>query len=201
MWPEVPEEMSEEAYDLLNKLLSIEPSERLGARGAQEVKVMLDHSDPLNLCSGRVILTCRPIRSSRTSSGTLSCSSPPLSSRRSRTSRTSLISIPVRSDEHYARRHLPAAGQRYVATRRGLTSSPARRGSMDFPLKDRSSDPPEPEPPEMAKSLSKKHFMGFSYKSLPALEALNRLALRRPTMRLRTAKLFSSSFSFFFTCS
>ncbi|CAI5461553.1 unnamed protein product [Closterium sp. Yama58-4] len=37
-WPEVPEEMSYEAMDLIDKLLHPEPSLRLGARGAEEVK-------------------------------------------------------------------------------------------------------------------------------------------------------------------
>ncbi|CAA0836706.1 Probable serine/threonine protein kinase IRE [Striga hermonthica] len=37
-WPKVPEEMSLEAYDLLNKLLSENPVQRLGATGAGEVK-------------------------------------------------------------------------------------------------------------------------------------------------------------------
>lgn len=44
IWPEVPEEMSYEAQDLISKLLTINPEERLGSRkkggggGAQEVK-------------------------------------------------------------------------------------------------------------------------------------------------------------------
>ncbi|KAK6936336.1 Protein kinase domain [Dillenia turbinata] len=37
-WPKVPEEMSYEAYDLINKLLSENPIQRLGATGAGEVK-------------------------------------------------------------------------------------------------------------------------------------------------------------------
>ncbi|CAI5480077.1 unnamed protein product [Closterium sp. Yama58-4] len=37
-WPEVPDEMSYEAMDLIDKLLHPEPSLRLGARGAEEVK-------------------------------------------------------------------------------------------------------------------------------------------------------------------
>nr|GMC98444.1 probable serine/threonine protein kinase IRE [Ipomoea batatas] len=37
-WPKVPEEMSFEAYDLINKLLSESPVKRLGACGAGEVK-------------------------------------------------------------------------------------------------------------------------------------------------------------------
>ncbi|GJP46540.1 hypothetical protein CLOM_g5814, partial [Closterium sp. NIES-68] len=37
-WPEVPEEMSYEAMDLIDRLLHPEPSQRLGARGAEEVK-------------------------------------------------------------------------------------------------------------------------------------------------------------------
>ncbi|XP_019200266.1 PREDICTED: probable serine/threonine protein kinase IRE [Ipomoea nil] len=37
-WPKVPEEMSFEAYDLINKLLSESPVKRLGASGAGEVK-------------------------------------------------------------------------------------------------------------------------------------------------------------------
>ncbi|XP_020257160.1 probable serine/threonine protein kinase IREH1 [Asparagus officinalis] len=37
-WPQVPEEMSYEAYDLIDKLLTEDPNQRLGARGAPEVK-------------------------------------------------------------------------------------------------------------------------------------------------------------------
>ncbi|KAG9452438.1 hypothetical protein H6P81_005342 [Aristolochia fimbriata] len=37
-WPRVPEEISYEAYDLINKLLIENPFHRLGATGAQEVK-------------------------------------------------------------------------------------------------------------------------------------------------------------------
>lgn len=37
-WPRVPEEMSYEAYDLIDKLLTEDPNQRLGARGAPEVK-------------------------------------------------------------------------------------------------------------------------------------------------------------------
>eukprot|EP00268_Persea_americana_P062259 TRINITY_DN7973_c2_g1_i2.p1 TRINITY_DN7973_c2_g1~~TRINITY_DN7973_c2_g1_i2.p1 ORF type:complete len:178 (+),score=30.61 TRINITY_DN7973_c2_g1_i2:162-695(+) len=37
-WPRVPEEMSYEAYDLINKLLIENPVQRLGATGAGEVK-------------------------------------------------------------------------------------------------------------------------------------------------------------------
>ena len=37
-WPAVPEEMSEEAYDLINRLLEPNPSERLGANGVEEIK-------------------------------------------------------------------------------------------------------------------------------------------------------------------
>ncbi|CAH2043869.1 unnamed protein product [Thlaspi arvense] len=37
-WPNVPEEMSYEAYDLINKLLTENPVQRLGATGAGEVK-------------------------------------------------------------------------------------------------------------------------------------------------------------------
>ncbi|XP_076914423.1 putative serine/threonine protein kinase IRE [Bidens hawaiensis] len=37
-WPKVPEEMSYEAYDLINKLLTENPAQRLGATGSQEVK-------------------------------------------------------------------------------------------------------------------------------------------------------------------
>ncbi|KAG6494836.1 hypothetical protein ZIOFF_042598 [Zingiber officinale] len=37
-WPRVPEEMSCEAYDLIDKLLTEDPHQRLGARGASEVK-------------------------------------------------------------------------------------------------------------------------------------------------------------------
>ncbi|KAK6262182.1 hypothetical protein QUC31_007998 [Theobroma cacao] len=37
-WPKVPEEMSYEAYDLIDKLLTENPSERLGSAGAKEVK-------------------------------------------------------------------------------------------------------------------------------------------------------------------
>lgn len=38
-WPKVPEEMSYEAYDLINKLLIENPVQRLGATGAREVKL------------------------------------------------------------------------------------------------------------------------------------------------------------------
>ncbi|KAK7312074.1 hypothetical protein VNO77_35637 [Canavalia gladiata] len=37
-WPKVPEEISYEAYDLMNKLLNENPVQRLGATGATEVK-------------------------------------------------------------------------------------------------------------------------------------------------------------------
>ncbi|EPS71542.1 hypothetical protein M569_03217, partial [Genlisea aurea] len=37
-WPKIPEEMSCEAYDLINKLLTENPCQRLGAVGASEVK-------------------------------------------------------------------------------------------------------------------------------------------------------------------
>ncbi|KAL2539409.1 putative serine/threonine protein kinase IREH1 [Abeliophyllum distichum] len=37
-WPRVPEEMSPEAHDLIDQLLTEDPNERLGARGASEVK-------------------------------------------------------------------------------------------------------------------------------------------------------------------
>ncbi|KAG9159679.1 hypothetical protein Leryth_017417 [Lithospermum erythrorhizon] len=37
-WPKVPEEMSLEAYDLIDKLLSDNPVQRLGATGSGEVK-------------------------------------------------------------------------------------------------------------------------------------------------------------------
>lgn len=37
-WPRVPEEMSYEAQDLIDKLLTEDPNQRLGARGASEVK-------------------------------------------------------------------------------------------------------------------------------------------------------------------
>lgn len=37
-WPKVPEEMSHEAYHLINKLLIENPVQRLGATGAREVK-------------------------------------------------------------------------------------------------------------------------------------------------------------------
>jgi serine/threonine protein kinase len=36
-WPHVPEDMSHEAQDLINKLLTEDPNERLGANGAMEV--------------------------------------------------------------------------------------------------------------------------------------------------------------------
>lgn len=37
-WPDSPEEISEEARDLIDKLLVLQPEARLGARGAREVK-------------------------------------------------------------------------------------------------------------------------------------------------------------------
>ncbi|XP_057748095.1 probable serine/threonine protein kinase IREH1 [Arachis stenosperma] len=37
-WPAVPEEMSPEAQDLIDRLLTEDPNQRLGARGALEVK-------------------------------------------------------------------------------------------------------------------------------------------------------------------
>ncbi|XLU77627.1 hypothetical protein S245_001048 [Arachis hypogaea] len=37
-WPAVPEEMSPEAQDLIDRLLTEDPNQRLGARGAPEVK-------------------------------------------------------------------------------------------------------------------------------------------------------------------
>ncbi|KAJ0778981.1 putative protein kinase AGC-MAST family [Helianthus annuus] len=36
-WPQVPDDMSEEAYDLIDKLLADNPLQRLGATGAGEV--------------------------------------------------------------------------------------------------------------------------------------------------------------------
>ncbi|XP_068658324.1 probable serine/threonine protein kinase IREH1 [Aristolochia californica] len=44
-WPQVPEEMSPEAYDLIDKLLTEDPSQRLGANGASEVKQHLFFKD------------------------------------------------------------------------------------------------------------------------------------------------------------
>ncbi|RYR42473.1 hypothetical protein Ahy_A08g038957 isoform D [Arachis hypogaea] len=35
-WPAVPEEMSPEAQDLIDRLLTEDPNQRLGARGASE---------------------------------------------------------------------------------------------------------------------------------------------------------------------
>ncbi|XP_010271318.1 PREDICTED: probable serine/threonine protein kinase IREH1 isoform X2 [Nelumbo nucifera] len=37
-WPQLPEEMSPEAQDLIDRLLTEDPSQRLGAKGASEVK-------------------------------------------------------------------------------------------------------------------------------------------------------------------
>ncbi|KAK7271191.1 hypothetical protein RJT34_26882 [Clitoria ternatea] len=37
-WPAVPEEMSPEAHDLIDRLLTEDPNQRLGAKGASEVK-------------------------------------------------------------------------------------------------------------------------------------------------------------------
>jgi serine/threonine protein kinase len=37
-WPHIPEDMSPEAQDLIDKLLTEDPNERLGAKGATEVK-------------------------------------------------------------------------------------------------------------------------------------------------------------------
>ncbi|KAK8574261.1 hypothetical protein V6N13_097248 [Hibiscus sabdariffa] len=37
-WPSVPDEMSQEAHDLIDRLLTEDPNQRLGARGASEVK-------------------------------------------------------------------------------------------------------------------------------------------------------------------
>ncbi|XP_057446894.1 probable serine/threonine protein kinase IREH1 isoform X2 [Lotus japonicus] len=37
-WPAVPEEMSPEAHDLIDRLLTEDPNQRLGARGASEVR-------------------------------------------------------------------------------------------------------------------------------------------------------------------
>ncbi|XP_059449070.1 8-amino-7-oxononanoate synthase-like [Corylus avellana] len=37
-WPKIPEEMSNEAYDLVDKFLTENPVQRLGATGAREVK-------------------------------------------------------------------------------------------------------------------------------------------------------------------
>ncbi|GMH14081.1 hypothetical protein Nepgr_015922 [Nepenthes gracilis] len=44
-WPRVPEEMSHEAQDLIDKLLTEDPNQRLGARGASEVKQHLFFRD------------------------------------------------------------------------------------------------------------------------------------------------------------
>ena len=32
-WPPVPDEMSEEAFDLINRLLEMDPKKRIGAKG------------------------------------------------------------------------------------------------------------------------------------------------------------------------
>lgn len=32
-WPKIPEEMSSEAFDLINRLLCVDSAERLGAKG------------------------------------------------------------------------------------------------------------------------------------------------------------------------
>lgn len=40
LWPEVPAEMSEEAYDLIRKLLCPDPAKRLGASG--KLKILLN---------------------------------------------------------------------------------------------------------------------------------------------------------------
>eukprot|EP00850_Spirogloea_muscicola_P012185 SM000078S22044 [mRNA] locus=s78:84700:92524:- [translate_table: standard] len=37
-WPQVPQEMSYEAYDLIDRLLAVDPRARLGAKGAVEVR-------------------------------------------------------------------------------------------------------------------------------------------------------------------
>eukprot|EP00164_Ancoracysta_twista_P002971 GFYU01003958.1.p1 GENE.GFYU01003958.1~~GFYU01003958.1.p1 ORF type:complete len:854 (-),score=245.74 GFYU01003958.1:112-2673(-) len=37
-WPDIPDEMSEEAADLVDKLLTLDPKKRLGANGAEEVR-------------------------------------------------------------------------------------------------------------------------------------------------------------------
>ncbi|CAN6478658.1 unnamed protein product [Victoria cruziana] len=37
-WPHIPEEMSHEAQDLIDRLLTEDPGQRLGAKGAEEVK-------------------------------------------------------------------------------------------------------------------------------------------------------------------
>eukprot|EP01112_Ceratiomyxa_fruticulosa_P007609 TRINITY_DN1976_c0_g2_i3.p1 TRINITY_DN1976_c0_g2~~TRINITY_DN1976_c0_g2_i3.p1 ORF type:complete len:1074 (-),score=203.93 TRINITY_DN1976_c0_g2_i3:294-3515(-) len=37
-WPEVPDGMSHEAYDLISKLLCVDPNQRLGSKGVHEVK-------------------------------------------------------------------------------------------------------------------------------------------------------------------
>ncbi|XXG55471.1 hypothetical protein AAC387_Pa03g3134 [Persea americana] len=44
-WPRVPEEMSYEAQDLIDKLLTEDPNQRLGAKGASEVKQHLFFKD------------------------------------------------------------------------------------------------------------------------------------------------------------
>ena len=38
LWPDVPEEMSEEAQDLISQLLNPDPAKRLGANGAKQIK-------------------------------------------------------------------------------------------------------------------------------------------------------------------
>lgn len=44
-WPRVPEDMSEDAEDLIDKLLTEDPNQRLGAKGAAEVKNHLFFKD------------------------------------------------------------------------------------------------------------------------------------------------------------
>ena len=53
LWPEVPEEMSYEAYDIINKLLEMDPDKRLGANGT--TSPFRDASRPycVHRCGGR----------------------------------------------------------------------------------------------------------------------------------------------------
>ncbi|KAL6001461.1 putative serine/threonine protein kinase ireh1 [Asimina triloba] len=80
-WPRVPEEMSYEAQDLIDKLLTEDPHQRLGAKGASEVKQHLFFKDInwdtlarqkviLSSFLGRTVSVCRSV---------LTISMPPLS--------------------------------------------------------------------------------------------------------------------------
>lgn len=114
-WPEVPDEMSHEASDLIHALLNPDPTQRLGARGANDVKA---HPFFRGVNWDTVL--------------------------------------------HQTPAFIPKPNMEY--------HDEQRRGSVAKPEEDRD------EPPQ---KLDRRHFINFSYVSLPALESLNRDAVNK----------------------